>query len=559
MIESIHQKLERARSPRVSISYELETADAIQKMELPFVVGVMSDLSGDRATLFPSFSERKFISVDLDNFHDFLAKINPTLTLVVDNVIDPASDPLTVRLAFSHLDDFRPECITEQVEPLCTLLRSREACIEQQFSQNAVRLAEIDDLLSRQLDRILHDSEFQRLEAKWRGLHYLVLQTQTSVMLKIKVLDVSKQEMAKDLQKAVELNQSILFKKVVEDEWWDFGGEPFGALIGDYYFDHHPADVGLLEKIAHIAATAQAPFIAGAAPGLLGMDSWQELGEPRDLGKILQTPEYTAWKAAFRHSEDARYIGLTMPRILLRNPYLAPPMPTEIFVYRETIDNTDSLLWGNAAYAFASCITTAFAKYGWFANIHGYEGGGLVEGLPSYTLLSDDGEVVTKCPTEIAIADRREAELAQLGLIPLVHGKGTDSAVFFSVPSCYKPKQYDRAEATMNARLAAQLQIVFTESRFAHYLKAIYRSRRGSSLSQSDLERLFNDWISNYVLTVDEASTTMRARYPLREGRVNIREVQGKPGVYQAVVFLRPQFQLEELPVSMRLIVELGK
>jgi type VI secretion system ImpC/EvpB family protein len=378
---------------------------AVQKRELPFVVGVMSDLSGDRGTLFPSFSDRRFVSVDLDNFDDFLAKINPTLTLVVDNVIDPAGGPLTIKLAFSHLDDFRPERIDEQVEPLCTLLQSREACGKQQIGQNAIRLAEIDDLLSRQLDRILHDPEFQRLEASWRGLHYLVLQTETSEMLKIKVLDVSKQEMAKDLRRAVEFDQSILFKKVVEDEWGDFSGEPFGALIGDYYFDHHPTDIELLEGIAHIAAAAQAPFIAGAAPGLLGMDSWQELGKPRDLAKILLTPEYTAWRAAFRQSEDARYTGLTMPRILLRNPYLAPPIPTEIFAYRETINphHPDSLLWGNAAYAFAACLTTAFARYGWCAHIRGYEGGGLVEGLPSYTLFSDQGEVVTQCPTEIAI------------------------------------------------------------------------------------------------------------------------------------------------------------
>ena len=420
------------------------------------------------------------------------------------------------------------------------------------------RIADIDELLSRQLNEIMHAPEFQRLEASWRGLHYLVHQSETSTMLKIRVLNVSKQDLLRDLERASEFDQSALFKKVYEEGYGVFGGEPIGSLIGDYEFGRHPQDMALLEKISNVAAAAHAPFIAAASPQLFNLDSFTDLGVPRDLAKIFDTVEYAKWKS-FRDSEDSRYVGLTLPHILMRLPYGPETVPVEAFNFQEDVDGKDhsKYLWANAAWAFGTRLTDAFAKYQWCAAIRGVEGGGLVEGLPTHTFKTDDGDIALKCPTEIAITDRREKELSDLGLIPLVHCKGSDYAAFFGAQSCQKARKYDTDAANANARLSTQLQYIMATSRFAHYLKAIMRDKIGSFMTRKNCEDYLNRWITNYVLLDDNASQEAKAQNPLREARVDVSEVRGKPGVYRAVAFLKPHFQLDELTLSLRLVAEL--
>lgn len=420
------------------------------------------------------------------------------------------------------------------------------------------RIADIDTLLSKQMNEIIHHPDFQKMEGSWRGLHYLVHQSETSTMLKIKVLNTSKDDLRKDLERASEFDQSALFKKVYEEEFGTFGGAPFGALVGDYEFGRHPQDVALIEKISNVAAAAHAPFFSAASPQIFNLDSFTDLGTPRDMAKIFDTVEYAKWKS-FRESEDSRYVGLCLPHILMRLPYGPETVPVEGFNFKEDVDGKDhsKYLWANAAYAMATRLTDSFARHSWCAAIRGVEGGGLVEGLPTHTFRTDDGEIALKCPTEIAITDRREKELSDLGFIPLVHCKGTDYAAFFGAQSAQKAKKYDTDSANANARLSTQLQYIMATSRFAHYLKAMMRDKIGSFMSRSDCERFLNRWILNYVTEDDNASQTIKAQFPLREARIDVFEVPGKPGVYRAAAFLRPHFQLDELSVSLRLVAEL--
>jgi len=420
------------------------------------------------------------------------------------------------------------------------------------------RIADIDQLLTNQLNEILHQNEFQKLEASWRGLHYVVHESETSPMLKIRVLNASKEDLRRDLERAVEFDQSALFKKVYEEEYGTFGGAPYAALIGDYEFSRTSPDISLLEKISNVAAGAHAPFVAAAAPDLLNLESFTDLTAPRDLSKIFESVDYAKWRS-FRESEDSRYVGLCLPHILTRLPYGPDTNPVEAFRYKEDVDGRDhgKYLWSNAAYAMATRLTSAFAHHGWCAAIRGVEGGGLVESLPTHTFKTDEGELALKCPTEIAITDRREKELSDLGFVPLVHCKGTDYAAFFGAQSAQKPKKYDTDAANANARLSAQLPYMLAMSRFAHYLKAMMRDKIGSFMSRSECEYFLNRWITNYVTLDDNASPAFKAQKPLREARIEVSEVAGKPGVYKAVAFLRPHFQLDELSVSLRLVAEL--
>lgn len=420
------------------------------------------------------------------------------------------------------------------------------------------RIAEIDRLITAQLNEVMHAEPFQKLEGSWRGLHYLVFETETSTMLKIRVLNVSKKDLLRDLERAIEFDQSALFKKVYEEEFGMFGGSPYGALIGDYEFTNHPQDMALIEKISNVSAAAHAPFISAAGPQLFGWDSFTDLVEVRDLAKIFDRTEYVKWRS-FRESEDSRYVGLTLPHILMRLPYGKETIPTETFNFEEDVTGRDhsKYLWGNAAYAFGTRLTEAFAKHYWCTAIRGVEGGGLVMGLPSHTFMTDEGDVALKCPTEIAITDRREKEFSDLGFIPLVHCKNTDYAAFFGAQSANKPKKYDTDYANANARLSAGLQYILATSRFAHYLKAIVRDKIGSFMSRKNCEDYLNRWITHYVLLDDNAGQEMKAKYPLREAKVTVAEVPGKPGSYRAVALLRPHFQLEELTVSLRLVAEL--
>jgi type VI secretion system protein ImpC len=420
------------------------------------------------------------------------------------------------------------------------------------------RIAQIDHLVSIQLNEILHHPEFQRLEASWRGLKYLLAQSETGTTLKIKVFNVSKKELLKDLQRAPEFDQSALFKKVYEEEFGVFGGAPFGALIGDYYFDKSGQDIELLEKVSQVAAASHAPFLTAASPEMFNLESYAQLDQPRDLAKVFDTSEYAKWKS-FRESEDSRWVALTAPRMLLREPFGKATVPVEAFDYEEHVDGTDhdKYLWGNSAYALGARVTQSFAKYGWCATIRGVESGGLVEGLPVHNFRTDSGDIAMKCPTETPITDRREKELADLGFVPLVHQKGTDKAAFFSVQSAQKAKVYDKDSATANARISAQLPYLFAAARFTHYLKAMMRDKIGGYMSRDEAERFLNDWISNYVVSNDSAGFTLKAQKPLKEARVDVVEIPGKPGAYRAVAFLRPHFQLDELTMSMRLVADL--
>ena len=420
------------------------------------------------------------------------------------------------------------------------------------------RISQIDALVSKQLDEIMHHPDLQKLEASWRGLKYLLDQTETSTQLKIKVLNVSKKDLLKDLQKAPEFDQSALFKKVYEEEFGTFGGAPFGALVGDYAFGRGGQDIELLEKISQVAAAAHAPFIAAASAQMFNLDNFTQLPAPRDLAKIFDTTEYAKWKA-FRETEDSRYVALAAPRMLLREPYGRDTVPVEAFDYEERADGAthDKYLWGNASWALAARVTQAFGRHGWCATIRGVESGGLVEGLPVHNFQTDEGDVAMKCPTEVQITDRREKELADLGFAPLVHCKGTPNAAFFSVQSAQKPKVYDSNEATANARLSAQLPYIFAVSRFAHYLKAMMRDKIGGFTSRTEIERFLNNWINNYTIANDDAGFELKAKHPLKEARIDVVEQPGKPGAYRAVAFLRPHFQLDELNVSMRLVADL--
>lgn len=420
------------------------------------------------------------------------------------------------------------------------------------------RIARIDELISAQLNEILHHPEVQKLEASWRGLHQLVMNTETGTRLKLRLLNVTQQELQTDLEKAVEFDQSALFKKIYEEEYGTFGGHPFSLLIGDYAFGRHPQDVALLEKLSNVAAAAHAPFIAGASPRLFDMSSFGELAVPRDLAKIFESLELIKWRS-FRESEDSRYVSLALPRYLVRLPYGPDTHPVEGMNFVEDVNGTehDKYLWGNAAWLLAQRITDAFAKYGWCAAIRGVEGGGAVEGLPAHTFTTASGDLTLKCPTEVAITDRREKELDELGFIALCHKKNSDLAVFFGGQTANKPKVYNTPDANANARISGMLPYVLAASRFAHYLKVIMRDKVGSFMTRDNVQSYLNNWIADYVLINDNAPQSIKAQYPLREARVDVFEVAGKPGTYRATVFLRPHFQLEGLTASIRLVAEL--
>lgn len=420
------------------------------------------------------------------------------------------------------------------------------------------RVAELDKLISAQLNSIMHTPEFQTLEASWRGLKYLVRESETSPMLKIKVLNTSKKDLIKDFKTASDFDQSALFKKVYEEEYGTFGGGPYAALVGDYDFGRHPEDFYLLDQVSHVAAAAHAPFISAASPTLFGMETFTDIGKPRDLSKVFDTVEYAKWKS-FRESEDSRYVGLVLPNVLGRLPYGRDTVPVEEFNFEEDCDgsNHDKYLWTNASYAFATRLTEAFSNFGWLAAIRGVEGGGLVNNLPTHTFQTDDGEVALKCPTEVAITDRNEKLLSDLGFISLVHCKNTDYAAFFSGQSTQRAKVYNTDAANANARLSSQLPYIFAVSRIAHYMKAIMRDKIGSFASRQGVQDYLNTWLSQYVLLDDSASQESKAKFPLREAQVDVVEVPGKPGVYRAAAFLRPHFQLDELTISLRLVAEL--
>jgi type VI secretion system protein ImpC len=437
------------------------------------------------------------------------------------------------------------------------------------FDKNLTRtfdqaIAAIDRKLSDQLNVIMHDPKFSALEGSWRGLHHLVQNSETGESLKIRVINASKRDLSRDLQRAVEFDQSQLFKKIYENEFGMPGGEPFGALIGDYEWSQHPDDVETLRLISNVAAGAFAPFISAAGPGMFGFDSWTELSKPRDLAKIFESADYIKWRS-FRDSEDARFVSLVMPRTLARLPYGSATKAIDEFNYEEAPSDASGArpmqhgdyCWMNAAYTMGTKLTDAFAKYGFCTAIRGAEGGGKVENLPTHTFTSDDGDKDAKCPTEIAITDRREFELSNLGFLPLCHYKNQDYSVFFGAATVQKPKKYDRPQATENAAISARLPYLMASGRFAHYLKVMARDKIGSFQEAGDVERMLNRWINNYVNSNENAGQEMKARFPLREARIEVKEIPGRPGSYNAVAHIRPWLQMEELTTSLRMVARI--
>ncbi len=465
---------------------------------------------------------------------------------------------------FKPRSDRAAEAVQEAVQTLARQALANTALLSDDALTTINRLiAGIDAKLTEQVNLVMHDESFQQLESAWRGLHYLVNNTETDETLKIKVLNVSKKDVGKSLKKfrGTAWEQSPLFKKIYEEEYGQFGGEPFGLLMGDYYFDHSPMDTQLLGDLAGVASAAHAPFLAAAAPSVMQMDSWNELANPRDLTKIFQTPEYAAWRS-LRESEDARYIGLAMPRFLARLPYGAKTEPVEEFAFEEDTEGADSAkyTWCNAAYAMATNITRAFKLYGWTTRIRGVESGGAVEGLPTHTFPSDDGGVAMKCPCEIAISDRREAELAKNGFMPLIYKKNSDFAAFIGAQSLQKPQEYDDPGATANANLAARLPYLFASCRFAHYLKCMVRDKIGSTMSMAQLQGWLQNWLNNYVDGSGGTSTEeWKSTHPLAEGVVVVEANEENPGYYAAKFFLKPHYQLEGLTVSLRLVSRMPK
>ena len=448
--------------------------------------------------------------------------------------------------------DIIGELVTQVMQGTMVVSNNLSAMID-------ARLAELDGMISNQLSAVMHAPEFQKLESSWTGLHYLVQNSTTSSSQQIRMLNVTKRELVKDFQAAMEFDQSTLFKKVYEEEFGTFGGAPYGTLIGDFEMTRQPEDVYFLEQMSHVAAASHAPFITSCDPELFSVDSFSDLGKARDLAKIFDTAEYVRWKA-FRDSDDARYVGLTVPRFLGRLPF--NPVDgsiTEGFNFVEDVDGKDNqkYLWCNAAYAFGTKLMRAFEDYGWCAAIRGVEGGGLVENLPTHTFKTDEGEVALKCPTELSITDRREKELSDLGFISLVHCKNTAYAAFFGAQSAQRARKYGTDAANANAVLSSQLQYIYAVSRIAHYMKAMMRDKIGSFAAAVNVEDYLNRWLTQYVLLDDNASQEQKAQFPLREASVQVSEVPGRPGVFRAVSFLRPHFQLDELSVSLRLVAEL--
>lgn len=606
----------RGRVPRVQIAYDLRIGGEDRRKELPFVVGVLGDFAGNPDPPLPRLRERMFVDIGRGNLNAVLDGLRPRLTFSVPNRLAPGDSKLAVTIRFGTLEDFGPEAVSRQVMPLRALVSlrrqlvalreagRRDGSLESQVKKDgdaralaaalqrcgevpppagpafsdalqdlasaacggadldavlSVRIADIDVLVSAQVNEILHAPAFQRLEAAWRGVAYLVAQTETSPALKVRLLQVSRADLVRDLEAASEFDQSALFRKVYEEEYGILGGEPFGVLVGDYEFGRHPQDFALLDRVAGVAAAAHAPFLAAAGPALFGWESFAQLGLPTDLPRLFGSTEYVKWRA-FRDMEDARYVGLTLPRILLREPYDSETVEVGSFVFREDVEGPDAAkyLWGNAAFALGARIAEAFARTGWSAAIRGVEGGGLVRGLPSPSVETDAGHVVVKGPLEHAVTEEREKALADCGFVPLAQCKGTDFAVFYSVQSCQRPRPYDTDEANANARLSTQLQYILATSRFAHYLKAMMRDKTGTVTDQRQAEDYLNRWLMDYCLgNPESADLEARARKPLKDGRVTVREARGKPGSYEAVIHLQPHFQLDELTVALRLITEL--
>lgn len=488
------------------------------------------------------------------------AAAQATEELAADSLLEQAITATGTMTARSDVEDMLSDFVNEVMEDTETQTVSTDV-----VRRIEARMAAIDARVSKQLAAVMHDPQFQKLEGSWRGLHYLVQNSETGESLKLRVLNCSKRDLHKDMERAVEFDQSALFKKIYENEFGQPGGQPYGSLIGDYEFTNHPDDIDLLNKVAGVASAAFAPFLTAPSCELFGFQNWEQLAEPRDLSRIFEAKEFIKWRA-FRETDDSRFVTMCMPRTLARLPYGANTKPIDEFHYEEVPLGAngesvevahDQYCWMNTAYVMGARLTDSFAKNGWCTAIRGAENGGRVDDLPVHIFKSDDGDTGVKCPTEIAITDRREKELSDLGFLPLCHYKEKDYSVFFGAQTTQKPKKYDRSDATANAAISARLPYIMASSRIAHYLKVIGRDKIGSFMEKSDCEDWLNRWIMNYVTADDKPNAEAKARYPLAEARVEVREVPGKPGSYNAVAHMRPWLQMEELTTSLRMVASI--
>lgn len=480
---------------------------------------------------------------------------SPTLTKDQDGALLPQIVAVTKQTTPDRVEQLLRTLTDQALAGMVTFNHNFSVTIREAVNR-------LDALISKQLAAIMQAPDFSRLEGSWRGQYYLVQNSETGAQLKLRLLNVSKQELQKDLTRATEFDQSIFFKAVYEAEFGTPGGEPIGALIGDYSFDNSAEDVELMRNISGVAAASFAPFIGAAAPAMFGFDDYRELSKPREMAKIFETSEYIKWRS-FRETEDSRFMVLTMPRVLARLPYAPNAMKIEEFNYDETAIHHQGQLphenycWMSAAYVLGARLTDAYAKRSWCTSICGAENGGKAENLPLYSFISDNGDVDLQCPTEVGITDRRDAELGKLGFVPLCHYKNTDYAVFFGAQTTQKPRIYNDYAATSNAAISARLPYILATSRFAHFLKVLGRDKIGSYMEAADCEIWLNRWISSYVNANDEASAETRAQYPLRDAAVSVEAVPGRPGVYNAVAWMRPWLQMEELTTSLRLVARI--
>jgi type VI secretion system protein ImpC len=621
MFDTIQKKLEVIRPPRVKIEYEVETGGAGEVKELPYVLGIMADLSGKSTVERAPLKDRKFIQVSNDTLKDIMTAIAPRVEFTVDDKIG-GKGQINVDLTFRSMDDFEPLSIIDQIEVLKNVFASRTrlndllAKLDGNYQLNSTlddvlagkskksadqlvkdgnmvrdpsqadyakelinefnaipkdstkssislvtkQIAKLDGQISAQLDEILHHEDFQQMEGTWRGMFMLVTGTDTGAHVQIRLMNIAISELAYDLEKAIEFDQSQIFKKVYEEEYGTFGGNPYTILMSDHNFGRNNADMELLRKISQVAAAAHAPFISAAHPSLLDLDNFTQLGNIRDIATVFNSTELGKWMS-FRETEESRYVALTLPHVLARAPYGEDTNPVYGLNYEENVDGTDNskFCWTSSSWALALRVLESANMTGWPASIRGVENGGMVSDLPYYTFKTTDGDIALKCPTEVSITDRREKELSDQGLIPLCHCKNRDYAVFFGSQTAHKPTLYDTAEANSNSNLSARLSYMLAACRFAHYIKVMVRDKIGNFMERSDLERYLNNWVASYVLLNPEASEGAKARFPLRAGRVDVYDIPGQPGNYKAIIFLRPHFQLEELTASIRLVADLPK
>lgn len=637
-MSSVQHSLLRIRPPRVKITYDVEKGNAIEKTELPFIVGILADVLGDNTESVDILRNRKFVEINRDNFNAVIGSFLPKITISVDSTIDKKIKTLRVPLEFSSFEDFTPDAIAKKVPMLSNLLNKRTALmdlsskldsndilnnkiqlwisnkeerkalavdietkkmegttkwlneiklIKQDVDANFIlnlfvelndlfksidetqeltdpysflmtSVAKIDSQMSEQMDAILHNSVFQKLEASWRGLQKLVFNTETGTFLKLRLLPITKKELYNDLIKAVEFDQSSLFKKIYEEEYGTLGGTPYSCLVGDFSFGRSKYDTELLRAISTLAAAAHAPFIAGVNPNMFDIETFSDLGIPRDLAAIFESSELAAWNS-FRQTEDSRYVSLILPTVLMRSPYDPENNPCELFSYEEEIAGTNNnhFCWGNPAFELALRITSAYAEFNWTTAIRGEESGGKVENLPAFTFETDNGDVELKCPCQVSITDRREKELSNLGFISLCHAKGDDYAVFFSGQTAQKAKRYNTPDASSNAIMSTRLPYLLNASRFAHYIKMLMRAKIGSFLTAAEVQVYLQNWIAQYVLLSDMGTQEVKSKYPLRMAKITVVDSPDDPGSYKAIILLKPHFQLEELAVSLRLVAKL--